>query len=801
MKWMLLIILNLFSALTIAAQSFEVAGFILAEETAEPLEGVIVFVQQQDVAAYTDAAGAFSFNLPAGEHLIQVSSLGRVPDSVRIELDQDTSLNFYLEEGSLELGGVEITATQRTNGITRLNALDGFGIYEAKKNEVIVLGDFAANKAANNARQIFGKVPGLNIWESDFAGLQLDIAARGLGPSRTANFNTRQNGYDMSADALGYPESYYMPALQAVEKIEIVRGAASLQYGSQFGGMLNFKLKEAPDQALQINLEQSLGSFGLSNSFISLGGRKNKIDYYGYYQYRRGEGWRDNSGFDAHTAFARIGYQWNERLKLGFEYSYLYYQAQQPGGLTDDRFNNGKLTESLRSRNWFGVTWNLLASTLDYQLSTTTKFNIRTFGLFSARDALGNLQQIGVPDNPNENRTLISDVFRNFGSEARLLHEYRLNRQEAALILGARYYNGLTQRKQGAASAAGNPDFELLNPQDPEAFDYDFPSENHALFIENLMYLNPRLSLTAGFRLEHIRTDAEGIWKLNRFNFAGDLISSTVNVDQSSSRRWVPLLGLGASYYLQEDLQAYANYSRNFRSITFSDLRVVNPNFQLDSLITDENGFNMDVGIRGELWNCLNLDASLFLLRYNDRIGQYELPGSTTLFRTNIGNSRHLGVELFGELDIFKMIAQRQRLARLAVFLNLSVTDATYVASEISAIRKRKVEYVPNVMLRTGLNYRWDRIKATLQFSYLSEQFSDATNSTFNPNALTGRIPSYLVLDLSAEYELQRFTFSLGVNNLTDEKYFTRRAASYPGPGIIPATPRSFYLAVGYRID
>ena len=344
------------------------------------------------------------------------------------------------------------------------------------------------------------------------------------------------------------------------------------------------------------------------------------------------------------------------------------------------------------------------------------------------------------------------------------------------------------------------PDFTLLSPEDPEEFDYDFPSENHALFIENLIYVTPQLSFTTGFRLEHIRTDADGVWKLNRFDFAGNLVSSTLNVDQSSNRRWVPLLGLGSSYYLREGLQLYANYAQNFRSITFSDLRVVNPNFRLDSLITDENGFNMDIGIRGELLSWLNVDASIFLLRYNDRIGQYELPGSTTLFRTNIGDSRHIGMELFGELDLYDMLKWQKDLSKISLFVNLSMTSATYIQSDISAIRNRKVEYVPNAMLRTGLNYRWKGLKATYQFSYLSEQFSDATNSTFNPNALTGMVPAYFVMDISTEYQFKRFKVSTGINNLTDEKYFTRRAESYPGPGIIPATPRSFYLSVGLRI-
>lgn len=782
------------------AQSFKVSGKVFSKDSNEPLQEAIVFVESAQDVVYTNADGYYETSLSQKLHRFEVSSIGMKSASVDINLKQDTVINFSLEELYVNLESVEIVANKRTNGITRLKSVDGFGIYEAKKNEVIVLDDFAANKAANNARQVFAKVPGLNIWESDFAGLQLDIAARGLGPSRTANFNTRQNGYDMSADALGYPESYYMPPMQAVDRIEVVRGAASLQYGSQFGGMLNFRLKEAPDKAFELNAEQAIGSFGLLNSFVSVGGRNEQLDYYGYYQYRTGDGWRENSGFDAHTAFARIGYQIEDRLKIGFEYSFLEYEAQQPGGLTDEQFNSAKLEQSQRSRNWFSVSWNLLASTIDYNFSKQTRLNIRTFTLFSGRDALGNLQQIGVPDNPNENRTLISDTFKNFGSEARLLQEYKVREQNATLIVGLRYYNGLTQRMQGLASASDAPDFRLLNPEAPEEFEYDFPSRNHAFFIENLLYITPKLSFTTGFRLEHIRTDADGTWRLNRFDFAGNLVSSTLNVDQNSTTRSVPLFGLGSSYYLKEDLQLYANYSRNFRSITFSDLRVVNPNFQLDSLITDENGYNMDIGIRGKLTAWLNVDASIFLLRYNDRIGQYELPGSTTLFRTNIGNSQHIGMEFFGELDLFNMLKLKQGLSKLSLFVNLSMTEATYIDSEITAIQDRRVEYVPNVMLRTGLNYRRNNFKATFQVSYLGDQFSDATNSEFNPNALTGVIPSYMVMDFSAEYQFKRLKFSAGINNIANEQYFTRRAESYPGPGIIPATPRSFYASIGYSL-
>ena len=780
-------------------QTAEVSGTLFDAKSEKTIEEAMVFVRALNLQTAADRKGRYSLSLPSGEHTIEAFSLGMKSQAIEIEVKNDTVVNLYLEPLSTELSEVEIeSGREPSNGITRMRSIDGMGIYEAKKNEVIILDDFAANRVANNARQIFAKVPGLNIWESDFAGLQLDIAARGLGPSRTANFNTRQNGYDMSADALGYPESYYMPALQAVDRIEIVRGAASLQYGTQFGGMLNFKLKDAPKKPFELKVDQAVGSFGLYNSFISAGGTKGKLDYYGYYQYRRGDGWRESSGFEAHTNFARLGYQVNPRLKLGFEYTYMVYQAQQPGGLTDEQFFSGNLDESNRDRNWFKVNWNLFAQTIDYQFSSMTQLNIRTFGLISSRNALGNLVQIGVPDNPNENRSLIRDAFRNFGSEARLLHRYKLGTRRSAIVVGARYYNGMTDRMQGDANNADTPDFDFLNPDDPEEFDYEFPSQNYAFFVENLLHITSKLSVTTGVRVEHIQTDSDGTWKLNRFDFAGNLISSVENNDESSTSRTFPLFGIGVSYDLKENLNLYGNISQNFRSITFSDLRVVNPNFQLDSLITDENGYNADIGIRGELGDWLGLDVSLFLMRYNDRIGLFELPGSTTLFRTNIGDSRHIGIESFAEIDMWNLINRTAEHSGLSLFLNLSLTDATYIESDITAIKDRRVEYVPNVMLRTGVNYKWKELKATYQFSYLGEQFSDATNSTFNPNALTGIIPSYYVMDFSLEYKPNRFKFSAGVNNLTNEKYFTRRAESYPGPGIIPATIRSFYGSVGY---
>jgi len=790
-----------FSLYLSVAQNYSISGRVYKADSSAVGEPAVILIDAKSMQLRTDATGYFNFDMPLGVYTVRVFCVGSDLVVKRINVNSDQIINFYLPEIVENLEEVSVQASRdKSFGIKRLGAVEGFGIYEAKKNEIIQLDDFAANKVNNNARQVFAKVPGLNIWESDFAGLQLDIAARGLGPSRTANFNTRQNGYDMSADALGYPESYYMPSMQAVEKIEIVRGAASLQYGTQFGGMLNFVLKGAAEKPIEVEVEQAIGSFGLINSFASVSGSHKKVDYYSYYQYRQGDGWRPNSGFDSHIAFARLGYKPNDKLKLGIEYSFMDYEAQQPGGLTDDDFENGNLDISRRERNWFQVNWNLIAGTLDYQINEQTKLNLRTFGLYSRREALGNLEQIDRPDDPNQNRTLIRDNFNNFGAELRGLHYFKFLSNTSALLVGGRFYNGLTDRQQGDASPSAEPDFIFLNPDDLEEFDDDFPSRNYSIFSETVLNLTSKWSETPGVRVEYIQTDSEGMWKQTVRDFAGNITAQNVFTEEKSVRRSFALFGLGSSYYLKENLNLYANISQNFRSVTFSDLRLNNPNFVLDSLITDENGYNIDFGIRGAPIDWLNVDISLFYLRYNDRIGVLLPPGSTLLFRTNVGDSRHVGVEAFTELDILSLLKIYSENTRISYFTNFSFINAQYISSQDAAIEGRRVEYVPEYMLRTGLNFSWHDLKLTYQFSFLSEQFSDATNSTFNPNALTGLIPSYNVMDVSVQYTPGRFKFTGGINNLTDQAYFTRRAESYPGPGIIPATPRSFYFSFGVRI-
>ena len=759
----------------------------------------------ENIGVVCDNNGRFELSgLSSGTYFLEVSCLGFKSFKRQISITKKVLyFDVELQPDIFELSQVDVLGqNERLTNITRLRSIEGTSIYSSKKNEVILMGSTLANKSTNNSRQVYAKVPGLNIWESDGLGLQLEIGARGLSPHRTSNFNTRQNGYDISADALGYPESYYTPPSEAIQKIEIVRGAASLQYGTQFGGLLNFRLKKGVNKPIEIIARQTLGSFKLQNTFVSVGGSKGKWNYYSFYQKKSRNGWRPNSISKSQTAFSSVHYQANNRLEFSLEITHMDYLAQQPGGLDDTTFLSNPDTSFL-SRNWFRVNWNIAAFNLDYKFNQRTKLNSRTFGLWSSRDALGLLDRIDWPET-GQQRDLLLAKFNNFGNETRLIHRYLIGKSESVFLLGIRWYRGFTVKEQGLADSGSNPNFSFDNKLDHYGSYFEFPSLNKAVFVENLVRINDCISITPGFRYDRIETESDGFFHA----LVNDSLYYTNN--QKKLERGIFLAGLGASYKCFVGGEVYANFSQNYRAINFNDMQVINSNVVIDPDLEDEKGFNIDLGLRGLAWGILEYDLSVFYLNYSNRIGYLlsyynessaptpDLVWKSYRLSTNIGDSKTLGIESYMSLNVFKSLNEIQA---LNVFWNTSLQKGTYVRSYESSILGNSVEYNPDMNLKFGLQYQYKSFTSTLLYSYISRQFSDAQN-TISPtqNALFGEIPSYSVVDLSTKYEKERIVIEAGINNLLDRSYFTRRATGYPGPGIIPSDKRNYYLCLQIKI-
>ena len=307
-----------------------------------------------------------------------------------IDFSRKDKLNIVIPTTVETLNEVVLDAKRKeVFTLKRMQDFEKTAIYAGKKTEVILVQQSMANLAANNARQIFNQVPGLNIYQNDDAGLQLHIGGRGLDPNRTSNFNTRQNGYDISADVLGYPESYYTPPAEAIEEIQIIRGAASLQYGTQFGGLINFKLKESSTyKPLKGITRNTLGSNGLYTNYTQLEGKLGKWSYIGYFNVKKGKGFRPNSGFESSNVYFKTSYKIAAETTASVELTYLDYLAQQAGGLTDQLFAVDPF-QSNRERNWFGLYWLLYNVKLEHAFSENSNFSLNLFGLDAQRNAVG----------------------------------------------------------------------------------------------------------------------------------------------------------------------------------------------------------------------------------------------------------------------------------------------------------------------------------------------------------------------------------------------------------------------------
>jgi Fe(3+) dicitrate transport protein len=123
------------------------------------------------------------------------------------------------------------------------------------------------------------------------------------------------------------------------------------------------------------------------------------------------------------------------------------------------------------------------------------------------------------------------------------------------------------------------------------------------------------------------------------------------------------------------------------------------------------------------------------------------------------------------------------------------------VESTLPGIQGNAVEYIPSITLRWGLELTIDAFNFGLNMSYVGRQYSDATNAVRSANPIVGEIPAYTIADLSFGYKIDsNINIEFHVNNLFDTRYFTRRAESYPGPGIIPAEPRIMTLGCIWNI-
>ncbi len=204
-----------------------------------------------------------------------------------------------------------------------------------------------------------------------------------------------------------------------------------------------------------------------------------------------------------------------------------------------------------------------------------------------------------------------------------------------------------------------------------------------------------------------------------------------------------------------------------------------------------------DVGVRGTVRGVVTFDLSGFWMTYNNHIGLIsgvDPKGEAYTERANVANSLHRGVETYIDLRPSRLLSLPKAWGDFDLYNSFALVNAKY---RTGAFAGNRVEYAPAYLNRFGVIWSKAQFSTTVQSTTVSDQFSDANNTRAGLNPIVDLVPAYQVIDWSGKVKVARFVVNGGVNNLRDVHYFTRRADEYPGPGILPALGRSFYLSIG----
>ncbi|KYP14270.1 TonB-dependent receptor, partial [Flavihumibacter sp. CACIAM 22H1] len=684
--------------------------------------------------------------------------------------------------------------------IARLPETQNGFLFTGRKNEVINLGSSNTNMALKSGRQLFAKVPGVFVYDMDGSGNQLNISARGLDPHRSWEFNIRQNGVLVNSDMYGYPASHYSPPMEAYDQIELVRGTGSLQYGAQFGGMINFITKQ-PDSTRLLSFESinTVGSYDLLSSYNAVSGSYKKFSYYAYYYKRQNKGYRKQSASDAEAQYVQLNYALSKRVRVKAELGRSAYLYKIPGPLNDSMFREDPQMAT-RDRNYFSPDIYVPSLTINWMLNERSSLQWVNSAVLGTRnsvlfDAFATVRDtINLLTGAYKNRQVDIDRFNSKTSELRFLHQYTIGSMKQVLASGVvLMVNDLNRRQLGKGTTGSDYDLSLVEPGFGR--DLHFKTKNLALFLENAVEVLPGWTVTPGWRMETGQSD-----------LSGKITYYTEHPLPTTIKHNFHLFGLTTQLRLDADNQLYAGINSAYRPVIFKDIVPASTYEQIDKNLKNATGYTAELGVRGKLGDNFSYDLSLFRMVYAHRMGTIvaeDNAGQPYTYKTNIGDSRTNGVEAFLQYR-FPITS----FFYAGVFSSSSWMDGVYTKGQVatgtvnSSITGNKIESVPTWISRNGLELMYRGINATLLYNYTSGSFSDALNTVEPPaTGARGYTPAYSTWDFNVSVRASSiFSIRAGVNNFTNASYFTKRPSFYPGPGIWPADGRNMYLTIGVKI-
>lgn len=445
---------------------------------------------------------------------------------------------------------------------------------------------------------VMEQTPGLFSTSRGLIGYGVNTGAGNLkirGVGSGAEFLVLIDGQPQYAGLMGHPipDAYQT---MMTEKIEVLRGPASLLYGSNaMGGVMNIVTRKMYTDGTKTDIQLQGGSYGTFQTNASNRLKLGKFSSVVGAQYQRTDGHRKDSEFEQLGGFAKLGYELTPNWQLSGDIFVTHFNASNPGATTSPLIDNdAKITRGLASVNAlndYGWTNGSLRVFFDwghhniddgYSAGGTPKT-----ALYKHNDYIGGISWYQSVQLLEGNRTTAGVDWQRFGGSA--WNEDRTTGSKTYLTKNA---DGTVVEKQHADEVAGYIDFR----QDVMSW----------------------LTLNAGLRLDH------------------HSVIGTELVPQG-----------GLSFHLNTDADVKALVSKGFRRPTIREMYMFPPattDLKPERIMNYELSFTQRFGNKGQL------SANIFYIDGDNLIATTRVDGRPR--NVNMGEIKNWGIEFSSDYRI-----------------------------------------------------------------------------------------------------------------------------------------------------
>jgi len=710
------LILSILGVLCILSNAqTHISGFITDQDSI-PLIGAFIYIPDINKGTISDEKGFYELrNVPNSKIKIQFSYIGYTNriESV-ISTDTEITLNIVLEASAIE--AEEIVVSGGYNSTQHENAVK-IDILKLKSSEV---------KSSPNFMEVLTKIPGVDMISKGSGVSKPVIRGLSMNDILVLNNGVRFENYQYSSHhPLGIDEF-------GIEDVEVIKGPASLLYGSDaIGGVINFiKEKPAPENSIagDYNVQFFSNSLGISNNLGIKGasgkffgglriGQKSNADYL-----QGGGDYLPNSRFNEFSVKTNAGYtDKTGTFKIFYDYN------RQNLGLAEEEAIE-QITQRGRSCDIF------------YQQLNTH--------LFSSQNKLyfGKLK-IDV-NTAYQNTELI-----HFGET----NVYEIQMKLATLTYETRLYLPSDKNSEYIIGFQGTNQINTnLNDRETKLLP-DATTNNYSGFALLQRTFLSKLKLQTGVRYDYKSITSKAVG-LPQDTFA---FRSAINKNYGSFSG-----SLGATYAVSEQLLIRANIATAYRTPNLAELTSNGQHenrYEVgDQKLVPEISYETDLSLHYHR-NNFTFDIAAFNNIINNYI--YISPtGDTTNSGINVYQYKQSNSKLFG--------------GETGLHIHPSYFKWLHFVTTFSSVigKQQNGDYLPFIPAHK-LNFELRADKEKLSFvekAFISLNTTTALNQN---NAAPDETVTkgYTLVDLSIggsiKMGIQNLTFILSANNIFDKKY------------------------------